>query len=234
LREGPSQLRFGIAANSRLPRSSHANQQASLRGATIRCDGSLVLQGSRSCYKSSFKDSDAGGATPARALFHLCLRRMSAASLDVSSKPFGPTLCPDVLCPTGSPVFGPPEVPPTFRSAAFLLVRLQTPLSWVWPLRDGHDFSLPLRFLDHFSSCEEGGPYTLDVPRLFYGVAGLVFLLSKRDVRFEACISPVRLLPQLADPTGVEARCTSLLPLSVFKDCSSDSQRPPAGVPTDI
>ena len=84
------------------------------------------------------------------------------------------------------------------------------------------------------SSCEDCGPYTLDVPRLFYGVAGLMFLLTKIDVRFEASISPFRLLPQLADPTGVEARCTSLLPLSAFKDCSSDSQRPPAGVPTDF
>jgi hypothetical protein len=122
----------------------------------------------------------------------------------------------------------------TFRSAAFCSVCLQTPLSWVWPLRDGHDFSLPLRFLDHFLLTKSVGRVRSMFRACSTDSLRLVFLLAKKDVRFEASISPIRLLPQLADPTGVEARCTSLLPLAVFKDFSSDSQRPPAGVPADI
>lgn len=122
----------------------------------------------------------------------------------------------------------------TFRSAAFCSFAFKRHSRGVCPLRVGHDFSFPLRFLDHPLLAKIVGR----IRSMFRAssVASLepVFLLAKKDVYFEVPISPVRLRPQFADPTGVEARCTLLLPLAAFEDCSSDSQRPPAGVPTDF
>lgn len=135
---------------------------------------------------------------------------------------------------TGSPVLGPPEEPPTFRSAAFLLVRLQTPLAWVWPLRDGRGFPLPLRFLDLHSSFEEGGCI-----RSMFRASSAAFPVRCFFLRRRMCASRRPFHPTVFNrssrtPPVLKLVCASFLPLAVFKDCSSDSQRPPAGVPTDV
>lgn len=89
-------------------------------------------------------------------------------------------LCPGDSLPTGSPVFGSPEEPPTFRPAAFCSFCLQPPLSWGWPLRDGHDFSLPLRFLDHFLLAKLVGRVRSMFRACSVESFGPMFLLAKK------------------------------------------------------
>lgn len=155
--------------------------------------------------KTSYEVLDARGSHPLRAAAHACFRSharcFSAPSDSLAGRCSAQISSADRLpCPRASRRTADLSVcclsarspPNTTRVGLAAPRRSRFPASVEVPRP-------PLFF-------RRGGLYPLDVPRLFCGVPGQMFLLAKKNVRFAASIPSYRLQPQLADPTGVETR----------------------------